>query len=219
MMTETDAQTDNAADYSRDKPTVYVVDDDNAMRRGIAFLIQTAKLPVKEFDSGQAFLDFYHSTMRGCLLLDVRMPGMSGLELQEMLRSKQINIPVIIITAYADVPMAVRAMHGGAFDFFEKPFNDNKLIDRVKQAIDCHVENVVDDGRVREIQANLEKLTKREREVMELVVAGLLSKEIADMLYISIKTVENHRAHVMQKMEAEYLADLVRAAMMVGIDY
>jgi RNA polymerase sigma factor (sigma-70 family) len=198
--------------------TVYVVDDDQAMRDGLSFLMKSAGLSARCFDSAQSFLDAFKPSMRGCVLLDVRMPGMNGLQLQELLRSRQITIPVIILTAYADVPMAVRAMRAGAFDFFEKPFDDTKLIDRIRQAMDSVRRAEYEDERVRQIEQCMAKLTPREREVMELVVTGALNKEIADMLNISVKTVENHRARVMEKMEAEYLADLVRMAMRVGIE-
>ncbi len=200
------------------KPVVFIVDDDDGMRRGLEFLLKQAGHQVCALDSAQAFLDTYQPQMRGCVLLDVRMPGMSGLELQEHLAAERVKVPVIILTAYADVPMAVRAMHAGVFDFFEKPFDRHRLIDRVRQAIDKDTRSHYEDEKLESIETCIQRLSPREREVMELVVTGALNKEIADMLGISIKTVENHRARVMQKMEAEYVADLVRMAMMVGIN-
>ncbi len=199
------------------KPAVFIVDDDEGMRSGVEFLLTTAGFKTKPFDSAEAFLKHFKPEMRGCVLLDVRMPGMSGLELQAKLREKNIGIPVIILTAYADVAMAVKAMHAGAFEFFEKPFDGKELIPRVQAAIDYDAEKKFDDSFKREVEEKLERLTPREREVMELVASGILNKEAAAMLKISIKTVENHRARVMEKMEAEYLADLVRMGMVAGM--
>jgi len=196
--------------------TVFVVDDDGPMRRGLEFLVRSAGYEVRGFESAEVFLEDYEPSMRGCLLLDVRMPGMSGLELQEHLRAERINLPVVIVTAYADVPMAVRAMRAGAFDFIEKPFEGSALLDRVRRAMTCDDDMRLDDAKRRRLNARLESLTPREREVMELVVAGLLNKQVAAELGISMKTVENHRARVMEKMKAESLAGLVRAAMTAG---
>lgn len=197
--------------------TVFVVDDDDGMRRGLEFLLKSAGFHVEGFGSARDFLDYYEPAMRGCLLLDVRMPGMSGLELQEHLRSERINIPVILVTAYANVPMAVRAMQDGAFDFIEKPFDGSALLTRIRRAMAHDARVRVDEKQVRQIERRLESLTPREREVMELVVDGLLNKQIAGELGISMKTVENHRARVMDKMNAESLAELVRMAMTGGI--
>lgn len=199
------------------EPTVFIVDDDDGMRSGVEFLLKTAGFKPKTFNSAEAFLKYFKPEMRGCVLLDVRMPGMSGLELQATLRERNIGIPVIILTAYADVSMAVKAMHNGAFEFFEKPFEGKHLIPRVKAAITHDADKSYDDSFKREVEAKLERLTPRELEVMELVASGILNKEAAAMLKISIKTVENHRARVMEKMEAEYLADLVRMAMVAGM--
>ena len=193
--------------------TVFVVDDDDAMRRGLEFLIRSAGYEVAGFNSARAFLDHYRPTMRGCLLLDVRMPGMSGPELQEHLKSEQIAIPIIIVTAYANVPTAVRAMQVGALDFIEKPFEGSELLDRVRRALTRDTEIRADEGRVKRIRSRRADLTPREREVMDLVVTGLLNKQIAAELCISMKTVENHRARVMDKMKVESLAELVRLSM------
>lgn len=190
--------------------TVFLVDDDDGFRGGLEFLVKSAGFPVQGFRSAQAFLDCYDPSMRGCLLLDVRMPGMSGLELQEHLRARRIALPVIIVTAYANVPMAVRALQAGAFDFIEKPFDGAALLKRIRHAL-AHDEQVrVDEEQSRRVQARLASLTPREREVMDLVVDGLLNKQVAAELGISMKTVENHRARVMEKMQAESLAELVR---------
>ena len=207
---------DNATPDDQDV-TVFVVDDDDGMRRGTEFLVRSAGYQVRSFDSARAFLDAYEPAMRGCLLLDVRMPGMSGLELQEHLREERIRIPIIIITAFANVPMAVRAMQTGAFDFIEKPFDGAALINRIRRAIAQDVSERQDQQRVREAHQRIERLTPREREVMELVVDGRLNKQIAGDLGISMRTVENHRARVMEKMEVVSLADLVRLAIAAGV--
>ena len=197
--------------------TVFIVDDDDAMRRGLEFLISSAGYKGESFDSGKAFLDYYKPAMHGCLLLDVRMPGMSGLELQEHLRDERITVPVILVTAYADVPTAVRAMQAGASDFIEKPFEGSELLKRIRRALARDAETQKDDRRLRKIRGRLETLTPRERQVMELVVDGLLNKQIASELGISMKTVENHRARVMEKMKVVSLAHLVRLAMAADI--
>ena len=196
--------------------TVFVVDDDDAMRDGLAFLIRAAGYEARTFDSAQAFLDACGPTMRGCLLLDVRMPGMSGLELQEQLQSRRITLPVIIVTAYANVPMAVRAMQGGAFDFIEKPFDDTVLINRIRTALSLESQRSADEAEVRKIRRRIDELTPRENEVMSLVVDGLLNKQIAAKLDVSMKTVEIHRSRVMTKMQAESLAQLVRMVIAAG---
>jgi len=193
-----------------DQPVVFVVDDDDAMRHGLEFLLASAGYPAEGFDSAQAFLDYYRPEMRGCLLLDVRMPGMNGLELQQHLQAERIPIPVIIVTAFANVPMAVRAIQAGAFDFIEKPFEGADLLERVRRALTQERERRDDDACRRETEHRLASLTPREREVMDLVVVGRLNKQIAGDLGISMKTVENHRARVMDKMGVESLAELVR---------
>lgn len=195
--------------------TVFIVDDDEAMRRGIEFLMQSAGLPARTFESAQAFLDTYQAGTPGCLLLDVRMVGMSGLDLLELLRKRQVHMPVIMVTAYADVPMAVRAMQSGACDFIEKPFEASQLLERVHKALAQELAARADQEQKQQLRLRLASLTPREREVMDLVVAGLLNKQIAAQLGISIKTVETHRACIMEKTEAGSLAELVRIALMV----
>ncbi|MEM9293845.1 MAG: response regulator [Acidobacteriota bacterium] len=195
---------------------IYVVDDDEAMRDSLEFLLESVQLPSRSFPSAQAFLDEVQADWHGCLLLDVRMPGMSGLDLQAELNAREIPLPVVIMTAYADVPMAIRAMHQGAVDFIEKPFNEQTLLDRIHQALEQH--RALQERRVQRDRAvNLvERLTPREREVMALVVKGRLNKQIAGDLNLSQKTVEQHRARVMEKMEAESLAGLVRLSIAAG---
>ncbi len=205
----------NAADFPG--VTVFIVDDDDAMRRGLKFLVTSAGHEAKGFDSAQAFLDYYQPTMRGCLLLDVRMPGMSGLELQEHLRSEGITIPVIMVTAFGNIPLAVRAMKTGVFDFIEKPFEGSELLDRIHRALAREDRSHEDAKYLRKIRNRLDSLTPREREVLELVITGMLNKQIAGELGISIKTVENHRARVMDKMQIVSLAELVRLAIAAGV--
>ena len=191
-------------------PVVFVVDDDDGVRRGMEFLLPSAGYEVRSFESGQAFLDACRPGMRGCVLLDVRMPGMDGLELQEHLKAKGIRIPVIIVTAFANVPMAVRAIQAGAFDFIEKPFEGADLLERIRRALVQEQQQAQDERQLAQTRDRLDSLTPRERQVMELVVSGKLNKQIAAELGISMKTVENHRARVMEKMQAESLAELVR---------
>lgn len=192
--------------------TVYVVDDDPAMRKSLAFLIESVSLKVETFSTGQEFLDRYDGGRPCCLVLDVRMPGMSGLELQEALKAKGIAIPLIFITGYGEVPTAVRAMQSGAVGFMEKPFSDQVLLERIELAIarDREVSEVQE--RTAEVLSRVARLTPREREVMNLVVNGLPNKQIAARLGLSQKTIEVHRAHVMTKMESDSLAELVRLA-------
>ena len=198
--------------------TVFIVDDDEGMRRGLEFLVRSAGYEAKCFESAPPFLEFYKPTMRGCLLLDVRMPGMSGLELQEHLQSRRIGIPVIIVTAFANVPMAVRAIQAGAFDFIEKPFEGAALLTRVRRAL-AQDEQIRADGEdTEEACRRLALLTPREREVMNLVVDGMLNKQVAADLGISMKTVETHRARVMDKMGVQSLAELVRLAIEAGVE-
>ena len=200
------------------RPTVFIVDDDEAMRESLEFLLKSAGLSVEAFDSAEAFLRHLDPAMDGCLLLDVRMPGMSGLDLQARLERDAINLPVILLTAHGDVPMAVRAMRAGAFDFIEKPCNDQVLLDRVNAAVRHDRQRRDDDDAARRVQKRAQHLSPREREVMQLVIEGLLNKQIASRLSISIKTVEVHRARVMEKMEADSLAELVRMTTLAGIN-
>jgi two-component system, LuxR family, response regulator FixJ len=191
--------------------TVFIVDDDAELRESLGWLFESAGLRVKSYSTPQEFLNEYKSEAPGCLLLDVRMPGgFSGLDLQEELRRHGVPPPIIIMTGHARVPMAVRALKGGAVDFIQKPFNDQALLERIRQAIEL-------DRRTREARieaakfaASLGSLTPREREVMEHVIAGKPNKIIASDLGISPKTVEIHRGRVMQKLGVESVAELVR---------
>jgi RNA polymerase sigma factor (sigma-70 family) len=203
------------SDSSLTKAVVFVVDDDHAMRNSLKWLIESVGVQVESFASADEFLAQYQPGRAGCLVLDVRMPGMSGLDLQEYLAERNIHLPVVIITGHGDVPMAVRAMKGGAIDFIEKPFNDEVLLDAIRRAIayeeqqrSQHVEHL-------QIQERLSHLTPREYEVMEMVTEGKSNKEIANALGVSAKTIEAHRARVMEKMQAGSLAELVRMVLAV----
>lgn len=189
---------------------VFVVDDDAAVCDSLRFLIESVGLRVRTFSSADGFLAAYTPDQPGCVVLDIRMPGMSGLELQEQLAKRGHTLPVIIITAHGDVPSAVRAMRAGAVDFMSKPFNDQDLLDRVHQALAKDAQARQDEAVRAGIAAKVALLTPREREVMDLVVSGMSNKGIAAQLQLSAKTVETHRARVMEKMEAGSLAELVR---------
>ena len=193
--------------------TIFVVDDDEAMLDSMTWLLEGEGYRVTCFDSGERFLAAWTKEMRGCLVLDVRMAEMSGLELQERLDELGSHLPIIFVTGHGDVPMAVSALQRGACDFIEKPFHNADLLSRIERAL--ALDSQINERRQRDtaIADRLEKLTQREREVMQLVVAGKLNKQIADELDISMKTVEAHRARVMEKMEVRTLAELVKAVM------
>ena len=190
---------------------IYIVDDDEALRDSLVWLLESSGYTVCAFDSAETFLDAWSERMTGCLVLDVRMPGMSGLELFEALRERHSTLPVIFITGHGDVPMAVAAVKRGAVDFIEKPFGDRDMLGLIEESLARERE-----GRQRrlleaETARRLGELTQREREVLDLIIAGKLNKQIADVLGISIKTVEVHRARVMEKMGANSLAELVQS--------
>lgn len=190
--------------------TVFVVDDDEAVRNSLRFLLKSVGLATQTLASAREFLDSYRPQQPGCLVLDVRMPGMSGLELQQQLNLRGAVIPVIFITGHGDVPMAVEAMQQGAFDFLQKPFRDQDLIDRIQRALERDSRNRAALAQHARIHERLESLTAREREVMALMVRGLANKVIAADLGISQRTVEIHRSRVMDKSGAASLAQLVR---------
>lgn len=200
-----------------EETTVYVVDDDDAGRHSLHWLIESVGLRVESFERPSDFLDAYDASRPGCLVLDLRLQEMSGLELQERLRSLGTRIPIIMITAYGDVPTAVRAMKGGAVDFVENPFNDQALLDRIQQCIELDLEMRQVNASYEEIRARYETLTKRERQVMSMLIAGKSNKPIGELLGISPKTVEVHRAKVMEKMAAESIVFLVHMANMCGL--
>jgi Response regulator len=190
--------------------TIFIVDDDLEVRQAVALLMESVGLPVETYGSADEFLEAFDPERPGCLILDVRMPGMSGLELQARLAAETIHPPVIIITGHGDVPMAVRAVQAGAVDFIEKPFNDQALLDSVHRALELDARQRGHARELAEIRRRLDSLTPRECQVMNLVVSGLRNKMIAAELNVSQSTVEAHRARVMEKMGARTLSDLMR---------
>ena len=200
-----------------DDPLVCVVDDDDAVRLSMSLLIETLGLPVQSFASALDVLADEEALRQAhCLVLDVRMPGLSGVGLQERLSRLGHPLPIIFVSAHGDVPMVARAMREGAFDFLQKPFNEQVLLDRVQEAVQFAAAQRAARGWLAEIQARIDSLTARESDVMAGMVAGRLNKQIADDLGISIKTVEQHRARVMEKLQVDSLAELVRLVVGVG---
>ena len=191
-------------------PIVFIVDDDEAVRNSLRLLVKSVGLSATALVSAQEFLASYDPLQPGCLVLDVRMPGMSGLELQQQLNLRGAVIPVIFITGHGDVPMAVAAMQQGAFDFLQKPFRDQDLMDRIQRALDKDRANRAELGERSLIREHHETLTPREREVLALVTSGKANKVMAADLGLSQRTIEIHRARVMEKMGASSLAHLVR---------
>jgi FixJ family two-component response regulator len=202
-------KTDPSDSIRPENQTVFIVDDDAAVREAIAILVGSVDLYTETFDSGTAFLDGYSPERSGCLVLDVRMRGLGGLELQQVLNQLNYDIPIIFITGHGDVSLAVQAMRAGAFDFLEKPFRDQYLLERVNQALQLDLDRR--RGRVERavIQGQLARLTPREREVMERIVQGQPNKVVAIELGLSERTVEIHRAKVMAKAGARSLAELI----------
>ena len=200
-----------------DDPLVCVVDDDDAVRLSMSLLIETLGLPVQSFSSALEVLSDEEVLRQAhCLVLDVRMPGLSGVGLQERLSRLGHPLPIIFVSAHGDVPMVARAMREGAFDFLQKPFNEQVLLDRVQEAVQFAAAQRAARGWLAEIQARIDSLTARESDVMAGMVAGRLNKQIAEGLGISIKTVEQHRARVMEKLQVDSLAELVRLVVGVG---
>ncbi|HUO95910.1 MAG TPA: response regulator FixJ [Steroidobacteraceae bacterium] len=201
----------------KEKPaTVFVVDDDDAVRTSLRLLLKSVGLPVETFAAAQEFLDNFDADRAGCLVLDIRMPGMSGLELQQRLNEIHAIIPIVFITGHGDVPMAVEAMQHGAVDFIQKPFRDQDLIDRINQALEKDRDNRAGLKERDAIRRRMQQLTPREREVLDLVTQGKANKVIAGDLNVSQRTVEIHRARVMEKMGASSLAHLVRMVIEAG---
>jgi len=193
--------------------TVYIVDDDQAIRHAMEMLMRSVGLDYEIFHSGNDFLASHTNDRAGCLVLDIRMPGLGGLELQDKLNEMGSTLPIIFITGHGDVPMAVEAMQKGAIDFIQKPFRDQELLDRIGEAVKADQEKRTAREEQHAVRDRIEKLTNREREVLDLVVTGKPNKVIAYELGVSQRTVEIHRARVMEKMEAKSLADLVRMHM------
>ncbi len=200
----------NKPSFTMPEQFIHIVDDDEALRDSLVWMLESNGYKVAAHDSADAFLKIWREGMTGCLVLDVRMPGMSGLELFEELSRRHCSLPVIFITGHGDVPMAVAALKKGAADFIEKPFNDQDMLRLIEQCLAREKEGR-DKRRVdADTARRMEHLTPREREVLELIVAGKLNKQVADVLGISIKTVEVHRARVMEKMGVNSLAELVQ---------
>ncbi|HUF71765.1 MAG TPA: response regulator transcription factor [Gammaproteobacteria bacterium] len=196
----------------KEQGIVYVVDDDRGVRDSLNLLLGSAGIVSEAFESAAAFLAGFRPDRIGCLVADIRMPGMSGLELQQELNARKVEIPIVFITGHGDVPMAVNAMKAGAVDFLTKPFRNRDLLDRIEAALGSARAGFQDHEKLREARARYAALTPREAEVMELVVSGLANKVIAMDLGVSQRTVELHRARVMQKMGVRSLAELVRLA-------
>ena len=192
------------------EPTVALVDDDQSVREALKWLIESVNLRVETYASATKFLELFDPAVPGCLILDVRMPGMSGLELQENLTAQKCGLPVVIITGHADVAMCVRAFEGGAFAFLEKPVNRQKLLEQVQKAIEQDRRNRKESMPVDDIDHRVARLTPREREIMDLLVVGQSMKQIAGELQVSLPTCSKHRASVLEKMEVENDVQLVR---------
>jgi two-component system, LuxR family, response regulator FixJ len=194
---------------------VHLIDDDDGVRQAVAFLLTTSGFAVRVYESAPAFLGALPTVQPGCIVTDVRMPEMDGLELQRQLKLRGVGLPVIVITGHGDVPLAVEAMKAGAVDFIEKPFNDEKLLSAIRVAIDRHARDSHRDDEIATIRSKLDALSPREREVLDGLVAGMPNKTIAYDLKISARTVEVHRANLMARMGAGSLADLVRMAFVI----
>jgi FixJ family two-component response regulator len=202
---------------SAKEPVVFVVEDDASMRRALSNLFQSVGLEVELFSSASEMLQSKLPDVASCLVLDVRLPGLSGLDFQTELAKSNVHIPIIFMTGHGDIPMTVRAMKGGAVDFLTKPFRDQDMLDAVVRAIERDRKRREADKAVANLQALLETLTPREREVLALVSSGLMNKQVAAELGLAEITVKIHRGHIMKKMGAKSLADLVRKAETLGI--
>jgi len=197
--------------------TIYVIDDDDAVRQSLEFLLKAAGIPVRGFESAQAFLDVLSTVEHGCIVTDVRMPEITGIDLLKKVKQTRPELPVIVITGHGDISLAVEAMKIGAVDFLEKPFDDDHLLGAVRSALDREADLARRKAEVGDVQDKLAVLSNRERQVLDGLVAGNANKTIAFDLGISPRTVEIYRANLMTKMAANSLSDLVRMAMVAGI--
>jgi two-component system, LuxR family, response regulator DctR len=197
-------------------PATHIVDDDPAVRDALQWLLKSRGVHSQTWESGEDFLSSVTRELCGCLLLDVRMPGMSGIELFDRLRALNCRLPVIFLTGHGDVPMAVQALKDGAFDFIEKPYDDNALVDKVLAALEHDTKRCAREKSLREVQQRLEQLTQREQEVMHQILAGKLNKVIADELGIAMRTVEVHRSHIFEKMQVRSAVELSQILGLLG---
>ena len=198
------------------KPTVFIVDDDDAVRNAVQTLIESMGIQTRAFNNVQAFLDSYNPEQPGCLVLDVRLPQISGLELQEYLQREGIKTPIIFVSGHSTVSMAVRTLKAGAIDFLEKPFDDQTLLDSIQRALESDRIARADEQWRRKVLHYLGLLSRREKEVLRLLIQGKPNKVIAHEMHLSTKTVETHRAHIMRKLEVNSLAGLVWMALTSG---
>lgn len=196
--------------------TTHIVDDDPAVRDALQWLLRSRAVPSQTWESAERFLAVAARDLSGCLLLDVRMPGMNGIELFDRLRALHCRLPVIFLTGHGDVPMAVQALKDGAFDFIEKPYDDNALVDKVLAAIEHDAKRCARDGTVLMLRQKLATLTQREHEVMQRILAGKLNKVIADELNIAMRTVEVHRSHIFEKMQVRSAVELSQVLGVLG---
>ncbi len=199
------------------EPSVFIVDDEEPIRSALALLMESVGLKSESFSSAQEYLDQFDATKPGCLILDVRMPGLSGLDLQGRLGAEKIHPPIIIITGHGDVPMAVRAVTAGAVDFIEKPFNNQSMLDNVHRAIEQDAKQRGESSRLQDVEQRYDDLTPREKEVLQCVIDGKRNKIIASEMNISQSTVEAHRSKVMEKMKANTLSDLMRMSLLLKL--
>lgn len=199
------------------QPMVYVLDDDQGMLDSTVWLLESVGLHAVPFTSGHAFLQACDPSLNACVLLDVRMPSMGGLHVQQALRERGITMPVIFVSGHADVPIVVRAFKAGAHDFIEKPYNEQLLLDSVQQALNARTPQQVASQELSEVQARLNSLTPRERDVLMPLVKGYTTREIAELLAVSVKTIDLYRSRVMKRMQAHHLPDLVGMAIAAGL--
>lgn len=197
-------------------PATHIVDDDPAVRDALQWLLKSRFVQSQTWESAEDFLSFANCELCGCLLLDVRMPGMSGIELFDRLRALNCRLPVIFLTGHGDVPMAVQALKDGAFDFIEKPYDDNALVDKVLAALEYDLKRCASENSVLLVRQKLAQLTQREQEVMHLILAGKLNKVIADQLGIAMRTVEVHRSHIFEKMQVRSAVELSQVLGLLG---
>jgi FixJ family two-component response regulator len=199
------------------KATVYIVDDDVAVRSSLTWWIESHGFQVKMFESAQAFLEFYQQDISGCIIMDIRMPGIDGLQLQTILQQRGCTLPTIFVTGHAEVPIAIAAIRSGGFDFLEKPFDDDVLLDRIQQALALDAQARHEPDNHQDVINRISRLTTREKRIMQLICQGLTNRQIADELELSHKTIEVYRTRVMQKMQVNSLPTLVRLLVENGL--